>query len=545
MITKTKNTTLTTLIPALLASGVTLLPAAARAAGADSAGATQKRPPNVIMIAIDDLNDWVGSFGGNPQTRTPNLDKLCQQGAITFQNAYCAGPVSCPSRSALLSGFMPSRSGVYGNTQNMRRSPLVQTHATLPEYFAKNGYDTISRGKIFHKHATAQGFDEGQWAFTNWVKTEGGGGNNSGDEKSLFSRIKGIYGGKKDDPWKDDDRPSARDSDGEENVDFTWGPTREPKESMQDYKTAKWAAGVLSKTHDKPFFLAVGISKPHLPWFVPQEYFDRHPLDTIKIPAYHLDDLDDILTPDGKKKFFPSADFRWVTSEKGRKENLFKRAVQAYLAAASFADDCVGVIMDALEKSPDRDNTIVIVFGDHGWHLGEKLRFRKSTLWQEATRLPLIIRTPGYTQSRTDCNRIVNLIDLYPTLIELCGLPVKPEIDGRSIVPLLRDPTQAWDYPSVTVNGFKNACARDERWYFIRYADRTEELYDMKADPMQWTNLARSKDPEALAAKAKLAKALPREFAEKVYTDPVAKRIDKGAPMLPNPDLKRDLSKLK
>ena len=545
MTTKTSAiTAITTVVPALLAGGIALLPAAAaRAAGPDSAPATQKRPPNVLLIAIDDLNDWVGSFGGNPQTRTPNLDKLCQQGAITFQNAYCAGPVSCPSRSALLSGFMPNRSGVYGNTQNMRRSPLVQTHATLPEYFAKNGYDTISRGKIFHKHASAQGFDEGQWAFADWSKTTGGGGNNSYDPKQLFSRLKSTYNGQKGDPWKDDDRPSER-GDGEENVDFTWGPTRDQKEDMADYKTAQWAAGVLAKTHDKPFFLAVGIAKPHLPWFVPQEYFDRHPLDTIKIPEYRLDDLDDILTPDGKKKFSPSADFRWVTSAIGQRENLFKRAVQAYLAAASFADDCVGVVLDALEKSPDRDNTIVIVFGDHGWHLGEKLRFRKSTLWQEATRLPLMIRTPAYTQSRTDCPRVVNLMDLYSTLIDLCGLPPKPEIDGRSIAPLLRDPTQPWDHPSVTINGFKNACARDERWYLIRYADHTEEFYDMKTDPMQWTNLSRSKDPEVLAAKTKLAKALPKDFAPKVYADPVAKRIDKNAPVLPNPDQKRDLSKL-
>jgi arylsulfatase A-like enzyme len=469
------------------------------------------------------------------------MDKFCRQGAITFQNACCAGPVSGPSRSALLSGFMPSRSGVYGNTQNMRRSPLVQTHTTLPEYFAKNGYDTISRGKIFHKHATPQGMDEGQWAFTDWSDTNGRGGV---DQQHLYSRLKNTYDGQKGDPWKDDDRPTNR-GDGEENVDFTWGPTREQKESMMDYRTAQWAAGVISKTHDKPYFLAVGISKPHLPWYVPQEYFDRHPLDTINIPAYRSDDLDDILTPGGKRKFAPAADFRWVTSGMGQRENLFKRAVQAYLAAASFADDCVGVILDALEKGPGRDNTIVIIFGDHGWHLGEKLRFRKSTLWQEATRMPLIIRAPGFSKERADCMRVVSLMDLYPTLADLCGLPPKPEIDGHSIAPLLRDPNQAWDHPGVTVNGYKNACVRNERWYLIRYADDTEEFYDMQADPMQWTNLAKSKSPDVLAAKANLAKSLPKEFAQKIHADLPRKQVDKNAPPLPDANTKRDLSKLR
>ncbi|MDB6113306.1 MAG: iduronate sulfatase [Lacunisphaera sp.] len=490
---------------------------------------------NVLLIAIDDLNDWVGSFGGSAQTRTPNMDRFCAEGAVAFQNAYCPGPVCGPSRSALLSGFLPNRTGVYSNTENMRRSVLVQTHATLPEYFAQHGYMTANRGKIFHKHATPEGLDEGQWAFTDWSDTSGRGGV---DQAHLYSRLKGIYDGQKGEAAGKEDNDVGGDDEGTE---FSWGPTKDNKENTLDWQTAEWAAGQLAQPHAKPFFLAVGIAKPHLPWYVPQEYFDRHPLDSIKIPEYRLDDLDDILTPDGKKKFSATADFRWV-----QKDDLFKRAVQAYLACASYADDCVGKVLDALAKSPERDHTIVIIFGDHGWHLGEKLRFRKSTLWQEATRLPLMIRVPGMTTTRQDSPRIVNLIDLYPTLIDLCGLPTKAGIDGRVITPLLRNPQLEWAHPSVTVNGSGNACVRDERWYFIRYRDGTEELYDMQQDPMQWTNLARSKDTTALAAKARLAAFFPTQFAPNIFQDPPKKRLAaKGAaPDLPNPDLKRDLAKL-
>jgi len=523
----TKNIPISSL---LLGGAAVLTNAISACTGAPAS--TDSRQYNIILIAIDDLNDWVGSFGGNPQGRTPNMDKLCQQGAVTFQNAYCPGPISGPSRSALLSGFMPQRSGVYSNSENMRYSTLVQTYATLPEYFAKNGYVTISRGKIFHKHNTPDGTDHGQWAYTEWSNTNGGFPLN---KERLYSRNQNIYDGKKEDAVKE--KSSSNDGDGTE---FSWGPTTENKENTTDYKTAQWAAAEIAKQHDQPWFLAVGISKPHLPWYVPQEYFDRHPLETIKIPEHRLDDLDDILTPEGKKKFAPSADFNWVNSREG----LWQRAVQAYLASASYADDCVGVILDALEKSPERDNTIVIIFGDHGWHLGEKLRFRKATLWQEATRLPLIIRVPGITKERADCMRMVNLIDLYPTLIDLCGLPAKPEIDGRSIAPLLRNPQKAWDYPNVTILGQGNASVRDENWYLIRYNDGTEEFYDMTADPYQWTNLTTSKDAKALAAKAKLMKSVPKEFATPI-ANLLKKQTEKGEPALPNANEKRDLSKLK
>jgi arylsulfatase A-like enzyme len=224
--------------------------------------------------------------------------------------------------------------------------------------------------------------------------------------------------------------------------------------------------------------------------------------------------------------------------------NLFKRAVQAYLAASSHADDCVGQVLDALEKSPARDHTIVVIWGDHGWHLGEKLRFRKATLWAESTRLPLTIHVPGMT-ARQDCPRLVNLIDLYPTLIDLCGLPAKPEIDGRSIAPLLRDPKMPWPYPSITVMGEGNASVRDERWYFIRYKEGTEELYDMERDPMQWTNLVTSKEPEIRAQKSRLAASFPASFEHGPAKDKVSKAEKNSSAADPAIKAKRAATQLK
>ena len=464
--------------------------------------ATPATPPNILFIALDDLNDWVGAFGGNPQAKTPHMDAFARRGAVVFQRAQCPGPVCGPSRSALLSGFMPNRTGVYGNSQNMRKSPLVQTHATLPEYFSQHGYHALSMGKIFHKHPA----DQGHWAFDQWEPNSGG---FAMDAKHQSSRTANLVDGQPGP--KMPKGPEDKDAGDEAGTLFGWGPTREGKEKTGDYNTAKWAARQLAQPGQKPFFLAVGFSKPHLPWFVPQEYFDRHPLASIQVPPHRPDDLDDILDPSGRKKFSASADYRWSSSS----EDLMKRTIQAYLAAISYADDCLGVIFDALEKSPARDNTIVVVFGDHGWHLTEKLRYRKATLWAESTRLPLMIRTPGM-KGKQDCPRVVNLIDLYPTLIELCGLPTKAGIDGRSLAPLLRQPQLAWDHPSITINGRENACVIDERWYFIRYRDGTQEFYDMQSDPLQHTNLIRSTDSVHQAQMKRLAKLLPTAYAPDV-----------------------------
>ena len=456
------------------------------------------RPPNVLFVAIDDLNDWITPFGGHAQAITPNLESFANRGAMVFQNAHCAGPVCGPSRSALLSGFMPSRSGLYGNSQNMLHSELVQTHATLPEYFAKNGYHSISRGKIFHAHASKTGRDDGQWAFEEWLPRLGGVGV---DRAKLYSRNQNIINGQ---PGPASDFTKRGGS------EFAWGPTKGPKEETGDYRNAVWAAEQLQGEFEQPFFMAIGFSKPHLPFYVPQEFFDLYAGVDVKANPIKRDDLDDILRPDGKPKFKPTDDYLWL-----EENGLIDAATLAYLAAVSYADACLGVLLEALESSPHADNTIVVVWGDHGWHLGEKLRYRKAAGWSEATRMPLMVRLPGM-QGRQDTKRAVNLIDLYPTLIDLCELPEKPEIDGRSFGPVLRDPMVEWNYPTMTVLGEGSVSVRDERWSYIRYEDGTEEIYDLAADPMEWTNLNTRRTPEVGAALRHLESVIPGSFAPEV-----------------------------
>lgn len=479
--------------------------------------------PNIVLIAIDDLNDWVGAFGGNPQAITPNMDKLAEQSVI-FQNANCPGPVSGPSRSALLSGFMPYTTGIYGNANNMLDSKLVQEHATLPEYFSKNGYLTISKGKIFHKHTTKNGFDHGHWAYDIWEQEKGGGGLQT---DKLYSRNKGIINGEKVE--------NAKYTTGG-GTEFAWAPTEGGKEETKDYMTAQWFAEKLQEDYDKPFFMSVGLSKPHLPWYVPQEYFDMYGLDTLKIPEFLLDDLDDIVNEDGKKMFKPSEDFLWVNED----EELFKRAVQAYLANVTYADECVGVVMDALNNSKYAENTIVILFGDHGWHLGEKLKFRKASLWKEATQLPMMIKLPEMTEKQY-CYRTVNLIDLYPSLIDLCGLPEKPILDGESIVPLLKNPKMKW-HPTVTSKGPGAFSVMAEEWHYITYGNGVEELYDLKNDPMEWTNLIRTKSDDVKNALEYLTAYIPKNYVEAIPISEKNKSM-KEIDLTIKP--KRDLDRLK
>ncbi len=453
--------------------------------------------PNVLFISVDDLNDWVGVLGGHPQVKTPNIDEFARRGSVVFQNAHCPAPICNASRAALLSGFMPSTTGVYNNLQNMRDAALIQQHATLPEYFSKHGYSSLSRGKIFHTHGTANGFDAGQWAFDQWVNVAA---NAPVNQEQITSRRRSLIHGQ---PGLPVQRTTSRGS------DITWGPTIGGKEATSDYNTARWAAyQLLFQEHDKPFFLAVGLSRPHLPFHVPQEFFDLYDPQTFKAPEIREDDLSDILVKGtSRPKHKPNADYLWL-----KQNGLVDEAARAYAAACSYADACVGLILDALRHSPHSRNTIVVLWSDHGLHLGEKMKFGKATAWQRSTRVPLIIRLPGMT-TRQDCSRAVNLVDLFPTPIELCQLPAKPVLDGRSLAPLLKDPTQEWNYPSLTVFGYGDASVQDERYHYIRYQDETEELYDLQTDPMEWTNLALRMTSEDKRARDRLAQSIPASFA--------------------------------
>ncbi len=426
-----------------------------------------KEKMNVIFIAVDDLNDWIGVVGGHPQAKTPNVDRLAlETGATVFERAYCPATVCCPSRSAIMTGLLPSNTGVYGNGNNLKNAPKAKDALTVTQYFSKHGYHTLSSGKIFHKHPDWNGMDEGQWAFDEWEPTSGGDG--LGDAEKPLNKLPALDG-----------KPV-----GAQGSEFDWGPTVSPVEETKDYLTCAWAADQLDRDFDgKPFFMAVGVSKPHLPFYVPQEFFDMHPLEQVQAPEIVLDDLDDILKPNGDKKYGPSEDFLRV-----QKANMFKEAAQAYLAAVSYADYCVGVLLDKLEKSKYADNTIVVFWGDHGWFLGEKLKYRKTHLWEESTRVPLIIRVPGRTEPGSRSDRIVNLIDLYPTLVEWCGLPAKKGIDGISFADL-KDPPSGKEHPTLTTMGYKNHSIRGDRYRYSLHSDGTEELYDHQTDPMEHANL--------------------------------------------------------
>jgi arylsulfatase A-like enzyme len=417
-----------------------------------------KKPYNVLFIAIDDLNDWVGFLGGQPQTQTPNMDKLGREG-IVFEKAYCPAPISNASRAALLTGYRPSSSGIYGNESFMRDSKLLENAITIPRWLSNNGYFSMARGKIFHT-PNGEWSDPQSWDLQS--QTTGDFGKTTRQEGYM---VNGIPVGEVD-------------------PNFDWGPTDAPFEETTDYLTAKWAADQLSNDYDKPFFLACGISKPHLTWFVPKEFFDKFNTDEIVLPPVNEDDYDDI--PSAALQ--PQKNYYSV-----RKYNKQKEAVRAYLACINYADACVGVVLDALAKSKYADNTIVILWGDHGWHLGEKLRYKKFTLWEESCRMPLIIKVPGLTKAGQRCNSIVNLLDLYPTITELCGVERNPANEGRSIVPLLKDVNKKWDYPTVTTMGQNRHTVRSDRWRYIRYQDGSEELYDHSVDSMEWHNLAKDR----------------------------------------------------
>jgi len=460
--------------------------------------------PNVLFIAIDDINDWISPMGGHPQVKTPHLDAFTQSGSVVFQNAVCPAPVCGPSRSALLSGFMPYRTGVYNNETNMLDSKYVQEHPTLPEYFSMHGYHTLSTGKIFHKHAAQAGADWGQWAFDTFRRADG---SIKPNQERLTHQKLGLVNGK----------PAQGPPPAHSWGALSWAPTQVPMEETTDYRSADWARQQLKKKWDKPFFMAIGISRPHLPWYVPQEFFDMYDRETLTTAEIKADDLEDIRTSSDRQKFKANADYLWV------KENgIEQAATEAYLAAVSYADACLGVIFEALEKSEYADNTIVLIWGDHGYHVGEKLKYKKNSLWRESVRTPLIVRKPGMKKSISS-TRPVNLIDMYPTLIQLCGLPEK-SLDGHDFSPLLNNPDLEWKQPGITVTE-KATSVFTEKWHFIDHGEGTRELYHLENDDAEWTNLIDS--PEAKDAVSRLEKFVPAERAEPVESPVVPKKNKK------------------
>ena len=421
--------------------------------------------PNVLFIAVDDLNDWVGCLGGHPQAKTPNIDRLAASGAL-FTNAHCAAPACNPSRTAIMTGLSPHKSGLYANGQKMRE--ILPDAVLMPKYFANHGYWAGGSGKILHYFIDAQSWD----TYYPAKETE------NPFPRTLYPEQRPVSlprGG----PWQ--------------YVETDWAPLDATDEEFGgDWLVSKWIGEQLRKTHDKPFFLACGIYRPHEPWFVPKKYFDGFPIEAIQLPlGYKEDDLED-LPPAGRRRG-PNRYFAHI-----RKHEQWRQGIQGYLASIAFADAMVGRVMEALDKGPNRDNTIVVLWSDHGWHLGEKQHWQKFTAWRLCTRVPLIVRVPPGapglpqgTRAGSICKQPVNLLSLFPTLTDLAGLAHKPENDGPSIVPLLRDPQGPWPHVSVTYLAEPGSYGLSaERWRYIHYANGDEELYDSQNDPYEWTNLA-------------------------------------------------------
>lgn len=426
------------------------------------------RRPNVLFIAVDDLNHWVGHLNRNDQTVTPNLDRLAGWG-VSFSRAYCAAPACNPSRAALMSGMRPSTTGVYHNSNDYR--PHIASKLTLNSYFRANGYRVTGAGKIYHGR-----FER----FADW--------------DHYFKRPKvqnkGAY--------------SKSDYNG-----VNWSILKGGDDAVADYFTVNYCIDELKKDHaEKPFFLACGIFRPHMPWSVPKKYFDMHSLEDIKLPPYREDDLNDIPQL-GVKTAKPAGDHKSI-----RDGNAWKEAIQAYLASITYADTQLGRLLDVFENSPHRANTVVVLWGDHGWHLGEKHHWRKFALWEEATRAPLIWVAPGKTPSGRVCERTVDFMSIYPTLCDLTGLKKPDHLDGVSIVPLLEDPAAEWNRPALTTHGRNRHAVRSEKWRYIRYEDGTEELYDHDSDPYEWKNLATEKGMASV--KQELAKAFPADNVPEV-----------------------------
>lgn len=370
-------------------------------------------------------------------------------------------------------GLRPSTTGFYDNSPKGANHPSLKNRVSMPRHFAANGYLTMTAGKIYHASSLPKGdFDV--------IGPRPGQAN------------------KKDKPLAKSPSPTKL---------WDWGPQTFEEELFNDYIVSSWMIEQLEKEHEQPVFMALGLYRPHVPMFAPSRFFEDG-MNTL--PAVKADDRSDL--PTGA---FPFLDrntpppHSWMAANDNRH---WKDAVQAYLACVHWADEQVGRVLDALEAGPNADNTIVVLFSDHGFHLGEKQTWAKWTLWERSTRVPMIITAPGMEAAR--CSRSTELLSIYPTVSELCGLPARGDLDGVSLVPLLKNPEKEWPHVAITSHLGDNHAVRDERWRYIRYADGSEELYDHDSDPNEWMNLADEKENAEVIGR--LRALIPGECAKQV-----------------------------
>ena len=434
-----------------------------------------KGKPNILFIAIDDLNDWVGPLDGHPQVQTPQMDRLAASGT-TFYNAHTQAPLCNPSRTSLLLGRRPSSTGIYGLAPWFRDVETLQDIESLPQYFARHGYATYATGKIYHGRY-GRGEDDSE--FQNLGPPAGVGARP--EEKMVQTP--------QNHPLMD------------------WGTFPHKDEDKGDWAVASWAVeqleGPLSGRQEQPFFLAAGFFLPHVPCYVTQKWYDMYPKDSVTLPEIRRDDREDTprfswylhwKLPEPRLKFLEEAD-EW------------RNLVASYLASITFVDSLVGRLLDALEASGHADNTVIVLWSDHGWHLGEKLITGKNTLWDRSARVPLMFAGPGVSAGARVTSP-AELLDIYPTLIDLAGLPAQEGLEGHSLLPQLQDATAPREWPAITTHNAGNHGVRSEKWRYIVYADGSEELYDMDSDPQEFENLV--SDPQHAEVLAEHRKFLPQ-----------------------------------
>ena len=423
---------------------------------------------NVLFVVADDLSDWLGCMDGHPQAISPNIDRLAERG-ILFRHAHASGTICGPSRVSLLTGVPASTSGLYRNTDLLRENTVLANAWTIPSYFKSKNYLATGSGKIFHKPDPVS-WDE------YWPSLEQ-------SKPAQYLPPNRPLAGITTRGWQ-----------------FDWGPFDASADQASDYKVATWVGQRLHTIpENQSFFMGCGFFRPHLPFYAPRQYFELFDPETIQLPAIYADDQDDL-----------STDALATISELDHNEVLaageWKNAVHSYLAAVAFMDAQVGRVLDYLDSSPHGRNTIVVFTSDHGFMLGEKHGWRKLKLWDRVTRVPLIIVAPGTTQPGTVCDSPASLLDIFPTLTDLCGIGHPDQLVGRSLVPELQDPGLL-GMPVVSTRGFQQHGVHDGRFHLIRYPSGSQELYDLELDPHEWFNLSGA--PESQGVIQQLSTFLP------------------------------------
>jgi arylsulfatase A-like enzyme len=500
----------------LAAAGTVLgMPGAlARAAG----GADGR--PNVVFIVIDDLNDYVTGMGGHPQAHTPNMARLAASG-VSFRRAYSNNPVCAPSRGSFFSGLYPHTSGLVHFGKWFENETIVNSH-TMPEYFGANGYRTLGTGKLLHHwrphiwEVNGHRANYGPFAYNGKELV----GHPSVPEPfRSIGAVDGTFAPFSDVPSV----PATDDAPGHTGwVDKPlWNQIRQlryvsetDRDPLPDERCTQWAVEHIRRMSaqppDRPFLLAVGYLRPHTPLVAPKRFFDMFPRESVQLPTIRPGDADDthyLDLYDADRK--GPKHYRLLKESYPTIEDGLRAYAQAYLACAAFVDEEIGKVVNAVDASPFHDNTIVVVASDHGYHMGEKDYLFKNSLWEESGRVPLIFRGPGIEAGGV-VEHPVSLIDIYPTLKDLCGLEGDTRknekgapLDGYSLRPFLEDPAAGtWEGPAGALTviraamrrpdniGQQNYSVRTRRWRYILYNNGAEELYDHEADPFEWTNLA-------------------------------------------------------